>query len=212
MKKISALLFLTIPFLSHAQFQKGDKFIEGSFSFQNGSNSQSIGSKNESGSFSINPAIGFLINEKVALGGQIGYNSYSYKNSYTNPTYSYEQNRNSFSAGIFANRYFKISDKFLFSLKGLLSFSRGTETNTNTNVGGGGLNLSTTTDNYQLAANASPNFLFFPSNKWAIEASIGSIGYNYSRNLSNDGVSNYFNLDYGRVSLGVVYFVRKTIE
>jgi hypothetical protein len=110
---------------------------------------------------------------------------------------------------IFANRYFKISDKFLFSLKGLLAYSRGTDTNTNV---GSGLNQSTTTDNYQLAVNTSPNFLFFPSSKWAIEAGIGSIGYNYSRNLSNDGTSNYFNLDYGRVSLGIAYFIRRATE
>jgi hypothetical protein len=107
MKKILVLLFLAIPFLSHAQFQKGDKFIEGSFSFQNGSNSQSTGSKNESSTFSINPGIGFLISEKVALGGQIGYNSYSYKNSYINPTYSYEQTRNSFSIGYLCESIFQ---------------------------------------------------------------------------------------------------------
>jgi len=144
--------------------------------------------------------MGFLVNENFAIGGQIGY-------SYFNTVYNYNQsseskyNSKGFSFGLISRRYFSISDKFVFSINGQVNFDRGTETDTNSTS-------ESKTQNYQIGVSIQPCFIFFPSPKWGLETSIGSIGYRYSRNLSTDLGQNYFNLTYGTINLGLYYYFR----
>ncbi len=202
MNKYLFVLFLVSPLLSTGQFIKGDKFIGGTFrlSFENLTNS-SQGSTSVVKGFSINPLMGFLVNEKVSIGGQIGY---SYFNSVANANQPAGTNYNSssFSIGLISRRYFNISDKFIFSINGHLSFDRGNQT----------LTYSTTenkSQNYLIGAMLQPCFIFFPSPKWGIETTIGSISYNYSRNLDSDSGQNNFNFYYGTIYLGLSYYFRK---
>ena len=191
------------PILSRGQFMKGDKFIGGTFrlSSQTPANS-SQASTYEVKEFSIFPFMGFLVSEKLAIGGQIGY---SYFNTVSNLNQSSQSKYNSkgVSIGLISRRYFNISDKFVFSINGHLDFNRGSAT----------IKYSTSeskTQNYQIGASIQPCFIFFPTPRWGLETSIGSIGYNYSRNLSTDSGQNYFNLYYGTINLGLSYYFRKS--
>ncbi len=202
MNKWLFTLFMITPLLTSGQFVKGDKFIGGTFrlSSQTPAKSNQISTYEVKG-FSIYPTMGFLLNENFAIGGQIGY---SYLNTVYNIDQSFESRYNSkgFSLGFISRRYFSISDKFVFSINGQVNFDRGAETNSNTTA-------ESKTQNYQIWVNLEPSFIFFPSPKWGLETSIGSISYRYSRNLSTDLGQHYFNLTYGTINLGLFYYFRK---
>jgi hypothetical protein len=202
MNKYLFTLLMITPLLSSGQFIKGDKFIGGTFRLSSQTPTKSDQSSTiEVNGFSIYPTMGFLLNEKFAIGGQIGY---SYLNTVYNNNQSSQSKYNSkrFSLGLISRRYFSISDKFIFSINGQVNFDRGKETNTNSTS-------ESITQNYQIGINIQPCFIFFPSPKWGIETSIGSIGYSYSRNLSTDLGQNYINLSYGTINLGLSYYFRK---
>jgi hypothetical protein len=204
MKKFLFTLLMALPFLSYGQFTKGDKFIGGYFrlSSQTPTNSNS-GPTTDNFGFSINPFMGFLVSEKFAVGGRIGYSYYNSIFDANQPTQS-KFNSSGFSIGLLSRRYFSISDKFVFSINGQLDFDRGTETRAYSSG-----SFDSKTQNYQIGVTLQPCFIFFPSPKWGIETSIGSISYNYSRNLSTDLGQSYFNLVYGQISLGLSYYFRK---
>ena len=210
MRWILITLFLLTSLLSFGQFIKGDKFIRGTFNLnsQNTPDSNTGGFTNSGTSFSIYPSIGFLLNEKFAIGGQIGFSS-SYSKSTNGSSYIVESNSLSISSAIFANRYFKISDKFLFSLVGAFAFNRGTSTNITTDK------LTSTiteykTENYAIRTSIRPSFIFFPTPKWGFEVGIGSISHSYNMNLSTGENSNIFNLNYGTLSWGLLYYFKKS--
>lgn len=194
MKQLLLALLLFASVLSYAQFIKGDKFIGGTFSI-----TSRVSTGSTSSNFSINPSVGYLVSEKVAVGVQLGYSYLESKND--NLTFDYKSS--AFSVGLLARRYFSISDKCLFSINGLVNFQRGTETNSPNSI-------ETKTQNYQLGVSIQPGFIFFPSPKWGLEARIGSLGYNYSKNLSTDYDQSSFNLSYGSLTLGVSYYLRKS--
>jgi hypothetical protein len=202
MNKYLFTLLMITPLVSSGQFIKGDKFIGGTFRLSSQTPTKSDQSSTyEVKGFSIYPTMGFLLNEKFAIGGQIGY---SYLNTVYNKNQSSESKYNSerFSLGLISRRYFSISDKFIFSINGQVNFDRGTETNTNSTS-------ESKNQNYQIWVSLEPCFIFFPSPKWGLETSIGSISYSYSRNLSTDLGQNYFNLNYGTINLGLFYYFRK---
>ncbi len=201
MKKYLVTLLMITPLLSNGQFMKGDKFIGGTFRLSSQTpNKSNQGATYEVKGFSIDPFMGFLINENFAVGGQVGYSYFNTK--YKDQTNDREYNSNGVSVGLIARRYFNISDKFVFAINGNLNFNRGTESDTC-------VASETTTQNYQIGTSLIPTFIFFPSPKWGLEASIGALSYNYSRNLSTDSDTSYFNFYYGSINLGLSYYLRK---
>lgn len=202
MIRIAGTAFLLIPLLANAQFKKGDKFLEGSFTLNTQRSPDPLSAGiNKVNSFSINPSMGLLITEKIAIGGQLGYSTYHQKAEFYPSTIS-EYKANSFSIGAFLNRFFTISEKFLFSIDGNLTFQRGSVKN-ESNSYNNKFNF------YQLDANIRPTFIFFPSPKWGIETSIATVSYSHNRNLSSDAKQNNFYFNYGVISLGVSYYIRK---
>ena len=210
MKQIFLTVLLLNSFASYCQFIKGDKYLGGTIylNTQRAPDSQNGGLTNLVNSFSISPSVGFLLNEKFAVGGQIGYSSYYSKSTNFAP-YVSESKSSSIGIGFFARRFYKISDRFLFSIIGLINFNRGSNANTQTNTSANTVTESET-QNYQLSTSIRPAFVFFPSPKWGFEASVGNISYSIDRNLSNDEKSNFFNINYGTISLGLSYYFRKS--
>lgn len=207
MTKLLLAGFLFISFYSNAQFAKGDKVLGGSFSFNvQNRNDSPDGGLMKSNSFSLNPSMGFLINENFAIGGELGYASTFRETNYSSTVL--ETKSKSFSAGVFGQRYFNISDKFLFSLVGRFNFGRGFATGHDYDPQLGEA-VETRMKNYNLTTSITPRFIFFPSPKWGFEASIGSISHTLSRNLSTDEKINYFSLNYGAISFGVGYYFLK---
>lgn len=212
MRQILVMLFLLTSIMSFGQFAKGDKFFGGTFSLhmQRAPDSKNGGLTNLVNSFSVNPFLGFLINENFAVGGQIGFSS-DYSKSTNFGSYISEYKGLSISSSVFVKKYFKISDKFLFSIVGGFEFTRGTDTSTSTNTSTGNITESKS-QNYQLSTSIRPSFIFFPTPKWGFEASIGSISHRYFRNLSTDEKSNNFNFSYETVGLGLSYYFRKSSQ
>lgn len=201
MKKYLFTVLTLIPLLASGQFIKGDKFIGGSFRLSSQTPTKSNqGSTYEVNEFSITPFMGFLIKENFAVGGQIGYSKFYTK--YIDQPFEREYNSNGFTIGAFSQRYFSISDKFVFAINANLFFKRGTESETY-------VSSETITQNYQIGTSLVPTFIFFPTPKWGLEASIGALSYTYSRNLSTDSDNSYFNFYFGSINLGLSYYFRR---
>lgn len=204
--------FLFISFLTKAQFITGDKVLGGTVSFfsQSAADSPNGGLTSELKNFSIAPTLSFLLNERWGIGGQIGYAS-GKQIIPTSQSSSLDFKSRSFSVGVFGQRYFKISDTFLFSLVGQLSFSQGFDTNASFEPFTGEV-VYTKTRNQKWTPSIRPNFIFFPSPKWGFEASIGSISHTFSRNVSTEEKNNFFSFNYGTITFGIAYYFRNSVD
>jgi hypothetical protein len=204
MKKL--FLLLCLPVCSWAQFSQGNKFIGGSVNINNQNNSTSSPSISLSQNIGINPSIGFLIKDNLAIGVRLGYTKSYTEYILTTPFSLKSINSDVLNGGLFARRYFTISEKFLFAIDGSVNYGRGTityETQNNSNIYGGN-----NTKYYSVTAQISPTFIYFPSQHWGVEATIGSLAFTHSYNFINEINSNTFNLNYGSFSLGFAYYIR----
>lgn len=219
MDKIILPVFLISCFISNAQFTKGDKFIGGSVSIGHQDGPSSSTTTSTINSISLSPSLGFLVSEKFALGGQLGFssfkNSYQYsvpyldnQGNYSFRTVTFNQKSNVYSAGFFALRYFTISERFIFALTGNLSYSRKNNSDPNYNTTTG-VPLYIKNNSYSVGVSISPSLIFFPSNNWGISAGLGSVGYSYGYSLTFERSSNAFDLNYGSFHLGFSYYFRK---
>jgi len=209
MKYLIPAIFLAVSIQSFGQFNKGDKVLGGtlSFSTSNNENSQFAAVTSNSNSFAIYPIFGVLINSNLEIGGLLGYSSSRFEWSATNA--SSDQKSNYLTAGIYMQRYFVISDKFLFSLIGNISYSGGKDKTLVTN--------QNNADEFEIKRNSigvtfRPRFIFFPSPNWGLQASIGELVYTHSKEKTNDDTSNQFGINYGYVSFGIVYYFRRKVE
>lgn len=204
MKFLLLFSFVVMTIVTHAQFAHGDKFFGGSFSvgLQKGSGSQNF--QTTYNSFSLQPSIGYFLNDKYAVGGGLGYSTTYQKTTYDLSSLQ-RASGHSINIHAFLKRYFIISDKFFFAMTGGISYGRGIETQ------GSGTGESKT-KNYSVGMNAYPSLIFFPSTNWAIEGSIGGLYLAHTRNLSADSKYTSFNFDYGTFSLGFAYYLRKPAE
>jgi hypothetical protein len=200
---LSAMLFISAA--ANAQFTQGDKFLGGSFYFgTQRSNYDMEGYSNRSTGISLMPRIGFLLSENLAIGGQL---SASDSKITALSNYTRTESRSSgLGAGFFAERYFVISDKFLFSIVGSVDFLRMSLRSEYT--ASGGETHVNKYDGYDLQTTFRPTFIFFPSSKWGIQAGIGSLGYSFRKSLSEDDKTNAFHMTYGSINLGIVRYFR----
>lgn len=201
MKKIFLLLLL--PVCSWAQFSKGNVFLGGSLGVnnQNGNTTSSVYSLTQN--FSINPTVGFMLADNLAIGVRLGYSDYAY---YYQNTFQKSADQETLSGGLFVRRFFSISEKFLFALDGGVNYGRSTTNyKYNSNPYGYG---DSSQKSYSVTAQVVPTFLYLPSNHWGIEASIGSLYFTHSYNFINEINANTFNLNYGSFSLGFAYYIR----
>jgi hypothetical protein len=210
MRKLVLLGFLSIPFFTQAQFVKGDKVLGGTLSFysQNAPDQQGGGLSYKARRFSLTPSMSFLLNKNFAIGGLLGYNSSLQEIPSSSPS-GLELISKSFSAGIFGQQYFNISDKFLFTLIGQFKFERGFDKDYYFDPQFGEV-IERKSQIYNLSTTVRPTFIFFPSPKWGFEASIGSVSYTFTRNLSTDDKVNRFSINYGAITFGVAYYFLKT--
>lgn len=202
MKQYFLATFLLTSILTKGQFIKGNKVLGGTISFFNqDSNNQNVGVNSDFKSISLSPRLGFFASETLAIGGQFGA-GYSNRN-FGSSVYSSKL----ISAGIYGQRYFNISEKFLFSLLGQFNFGRGQETSPYFDPFSGET-INVKTNNYTLSVSIIPTFTFFPTPKWGFEAGVGKLSYSHLRNLSNDATANFTSVDYGSISLGISFYFR----
>jgi hypothetical protein len=200
MKHVIALFCILFSFCAHAQFTKGDKFIGGNVTMKHVSYDDG---DEEDVYFGVSPSAGIFLTKNFALGLDLGYSHDSYK-TYVDFQVSSKRISQSYTTGIFAKRFFTISDKFFFALKGDVVYQR--SINNHTSVNG----VKSSTKSYVLGTNLTPSFIFFPSPKWGIEASLGSLSYTHNQEIPADGTTtDQLNFYAGTFSLGFTYYLRK---
>jgi len=209
MKYFIAAIFFAVSIQSFGQFNKGDKVLGGTLSFTTGTNENTqYGTlTSNSASLAISPNFGVLINSNLEIGGQLGYSSTHDEWSATNA--SSDRKSNYLTAGFYMRRYFVISDKFLFSLSGNITYSEGKDKTivTNQNV-----IEEDETKGQNFGFSFGPSFIFFPSPNWGLQASIGNLSYTTFKNKTTDATSDQFHINYGYVGLGIAYYFRRSVE
>jgi hypothetical protein len=202
MKHVMALFFILFSICVHAQFTKGDKFIGGQISMKH-TNFHNGGLSTDR-YINLLPSCGFLLNKNFALGMKLGYSNDTYKVVPYGQVLS-KTITTSFSAGMFAKRFFTVHENFFFALTGDILFAR---------VAGKSIDnidkMTETDKSYTFDIGITPSFIFFPSSKWGIEASLGNLSYVHNQQLrTNGGKSDQINFNAGTFSLGFSYYFRK---
>ena len=218
MIRIFLSFFVLIHLISNGQFIKGEKFIGGTFNIDHQEDSNGSNPNFNRTDFSISPGMGFLVSKKLAVGGGVGLGSSSFKYNYVrvfiDPTGAFiyngvteETSSRFYSADLFGQRYFVISENFLLSITCDLSFMR--SNSISTSYSPIGMAIKTPDNSYKLKASGGPSLIFLPSPDWGIYAGIGSIEYTYGYSISTQAYSNFFKANYGSFSLGFSYYFRK---
>ena len=209
MKYLIPAIFLAVSIQSFGQFNKGDKVLGGTLSFNtaNNENNQFGNVTANNTSFDISPNFGVLVNSNLEIGGQVGYSSNHDEWNATDA--SSDRKSNYLTAGFYMQRYFVISDKFLFSLIASIGYSAGKDKTLLTNQNQ--VNEDETKRN-SIGVTFRPSFIFFPSPNWGLQASIGDLNYTHSKNKTTDDASNRFGINYGYVSFGIAYYFRRKVE
>jgi hypothetical protein len=202
---LTTVIFASLASDAIAQFSAGEKFLRGSFGF-NLSSTEKGGSltyddDSKFHQFYFQPAMGVFVSNKWAVGGGLVYANSIEKREYQTNFQKYRSY--SFSIGLIVRRYLEISDKFYFVVEGNLDFSRGAYVNSN--------NMAESKSKfYNIGITASPLLVFFPTPRWSVEGGIGSLNYEYSRNLTTDTATSSFGLSHnGAINFGVAYYFRK---
>jgi len=173
-------------------YANGDVFITGGIgitSFEEGDVSSSI--------FNISPKIGFFVSDNIAIGGRLGYRSET-ADVYDADLLEYgEEKYSTLMVGAFGRYYTTPSSDFSFFAELGVDYM-----STTVDVPGGDYKET----GFGIAL--SPGISYFMSDHFALEASIGVLGYNTMK-PDYDGAENRNTFDIGvnmeDVMVGVVY-------
>jgi len=201
--KYLTLIAILLPLTSLGQFTKGDKLIGGRLSLYT---QRAPGSPNGSYApkvidFSVLPEIGIFLNEKFAIGGNIGY-FLRKEEVIIFPGTTSNNDSHGISVGLFLRRYFKISDNFFISLDGNSFYQKDVSENSS----------SSETKSYSIGVSVRPVFSFLPSKNWGLEAGIGNISFYHTKNETFDRKVDNFYLNYGQLNFGLTYYFRREAE
>lgn len=166
-------------------FEKGDVFISGTVAF----GTESTGDFSAD-AFTIAPKAGFFVSDNIAAGLKVGYTSLTGDNDGTDT-----RDVNEFSVGAFGRYYFAPANQFsLFTELGVDYFSGDDKL---ADVGYDGFDVA-----------FAPGISYFVSKNFAIEATVGVLGYSTSE-VDVDGAESTDNFNVGLnfedISFGVVY-------
>lgn len=167
-------------------FSEGDMFISGSF----GVGSTKYPDDSKDNSFNISSRFGYFVNDRIAVGAQVGYSNQKRENSAGNDVVD----NSTFTIGAFGRYYFMPAQKFSFF--GELGLGYGTTEDINDNEVNG------------INVGVAPGLSYFVSKHFALEASFGILGYNSVKpDASGAKATNnfQFGLDMDDINLGLIY-------
>jgi hypothetical protein len=213
MKKVLSITLLALFCLeANAQLQKGNIMIGGSLSFSNNSSEQDFAtgfSSSEATSFRLSPKAGYLLSDRAVIG--LGLGLITSMNEYTSNSSSQETRSKGLDISPFYRQYFSLSDKVAFFAHGTatLGFSKSKSKSQN------GTDVDETEGNgTSYAIGIAPGVNYFLNEKWALEASLGGLGYSAgnsdtSGTFGSDIKSRGFNFNFGidSFSFGLKYFI-----
>lgn len=211
MKKILLMILVILPLCLQAQFIKGDKVLGGRLELNTSNQTTGDGPEYQYRNFSVLPHLGIFVNDKLEIGGIVGYSSYyQHVDASTNSIESTSKSQ-SLTTGLYAQQYFPLTEKFLFAFLVQSDFSRGNNISPQYDLSTGEY-IDYKTLHYSINSSVRPAFFFFPSPQWGFKLSLASLNHRFSRNLTTDTKSNQFTLAYGGLNLGVSYYFRKPKE
>lgn len=191
MKKLmfSAMTLLAFGFANAQEteetvvgFSKGDLFISGSANY----NSTTGGGTEKMDGFKISPRVGYFVNENIAAGLGLGYGQ-AKQNGLKN---------RSFSAEVFGRYY--VTPKAKFSIFGELAVAY------TANRAERPFTSDVKTD--IISAIISPGLSYFVSKDFALELSLGALGYtNTNTQMQSRNQLYELGIDLQKVKLGVLY-------
>lgn len=184
----TAVIFcFLIPFVSNAQISKGTWLLGGSISLGgNGSTSNdSINPfSNKRINVSFSPTAGIFVTDRwvVGLSPSWGYSREENTNRNNQPYHSIYKS-SSYGVSLFTRYYVPLSRKwYAFGNISTLTFTRGKSVyNTTPAVGENSIRDVTRFEGYGIGAALSLGATYLVTPGIGIEASVGSIGYNFSR-------------------------------
>ncbi|SNR15479.1 outer membrane beta-barrel protein [Tenacibaculum jejuense] len=196
-KNIIAVLAFTICIFSvKAQeenkvegFQKNDVYISGRVSYGVSFLSDS-GRSSEA--FIFAPSVGYFVSDKIALDLGVVFSSSFVENSFLGQ----QEKKQEFGFRLGGDYYFTPQKRFSFLIGADLFFN-------NVSYESGVLS-----DENQYGINISPGLNYFISKSFSINASVGSLGYVYTKSESDfiSGVSTFvFDLNLSSIVLGLTY-------
>lgn len=174
-------------------FSNGDIFMSGSVGF----NSSKTGDFTAS-NFEVAPSIGFFVSENIAVGLRLGFGNEKLDFD------GEDVKNNTFSAGAFGRYYWTPQNDF--SLFGELSFMYNSTDNEFAVVDGELVAADFKTTGFEIAVR--PGVSYFISSNFAMEATIGSLGYSTEKpDFDGAESTNNFglNVDLTDVTIGLVY-------
>jgi hypothetical protein len=200
MKKLLILLAF-MPILSYGQFSKGTKFIGGTVSYSSFKIQADEENSKPNTFFNLNSNVGFFVSESFAIGPEL--EIFTNTQPYLNFNNQFEEVKSSgILGGVFARKFFKISEVFLFSLEG-----KGLVGNVKQNESIITQEISSTSFHFAFR----PVFTFLPSKKWAFDAGIGELSYSIN-SLNSLSQMDSFMVNLGQITLGVNYFFNRKGE
>lgn len=202
MKYLAVGLLFMASLNAFGQFAKKDILLGGYVAATVQRAPESAVFDNKITDFQIAPNVGVLITQNLELGMRLSYaTNYSQRKSASS---MFETQADYGSLGFYLQRYFPINDKFLFSIKGDMGYWFGkvvtTATNNTTNEV-----VENERKSSLISFGITPNFTFFPAERWALQASIGNMSYGYEM---KERLS-ILDVNYGAIGLGLFYCFRK---
>lgn len=185
-------LFFAAHFNSLAQIGMGQKFIGGTFSLSSEKDKSNDVTTTD---FNISPSFGYFLSGKLSLGGTAGYDSHAVKWTDSKNATS------SFVIGPFLREYFSMGDEFALFLQEQLMLSFGSGTDESTPSPASNYNSSS------ISVSVNPGLIFFPNNKFGVEAGLGSLFYKSQKDKGKDSDYENTNNSFGlNVNLNTMYF------
>jgi hypothetical protein len=181
----------------NAQLSKGDKFIGGTayiFGAAQRETKELIFPTPGMIVLNVNPLLGFVLNEKYALGAQAGI------------LVGLERNRGSddmfgFGAGLMGRRFFTLSDRCLWTIHGQFNYQYILQDASSSRP--------RPSDFHEWQIALRPAVIYFPTPAWGFEAGIGSVGLAWANNRTEKTRDFQVFAGLGQFKLGINYYIRK---
>jgi hypothetical protein len=197
--KIIFLFLVFLPLVSFGQFHKGAKYIGGTMTYTSSQDNLNGRMSPNNTQFRWEGQLGIFLNESLSIGPV--FDGYADNQMIINPVTNLYESRKfrRFSGGVFARKFFNLTETFLFSLEGKSIVG---------NVSRPARFFEEDSRSISFLFVFRPVFTFIPHEKWAFDASIGEISY--SVNSNHPMVDrNHFMANIGQVRLGVNYFFNR---
>ncbi|MCP5054889.1 MAG: autotransporter outer membrane beta-barrel domain-containing protein [bacterium] len=192
---LCAVLFYCIPpviLAGNVYTERRSAFFGGYMEFYNTSNE--LASDNtqtyDTRSYDFKFANGWFLRDNLAVGVKLGYGYSNTDDREDTGTGIFESKSHLFSIGVFMRNYFQLSRHVGFFVETCASAGFGT-LNTDTTVAN--VTTSTNGNRFLMEAGFRPGMVFFIRNGLALEATVGFIGFTYSRDKTGEGASDLIN-------------------